>query len=202
MHAATRATYIAFIASGFQFASWASRIPQVRDRLHLSPSELGLLLLCAAAGSVLSLPASGPLIAHVGSRRALEITAVISGAGLMVVAVGYQIGVLPVAIGLFAFGYWMAFEAASLRSVRSGYFERLTLQADALRAAYLLLGGFALYATGSYLFRSLTRPAPATAPPPAEPATAEKVVVKLRCLSCRQLNDDDASYCKQCGHAI
>jgi fucose permease len=104
VHAATRATYIAFIASGFQFASWASRIPQVRDRLHLSPSELGLLLLCAAAGSVLSLPASGPLIAHVGSRRALEMTAAISGVGLMIVAVGYQVGVLPVAIGLFVFG--------------------------------------------------------------------------------------------------
>jgi MFS family permease len=102
--AATRATYIAFIAAGFQFASWASRIPQVRDRLDLSPSELGLLLLCAAAGSVLSLPASGPLIAHVGSRRALEITALVSGSGICLVAVGYQIGVVPVALGLFAFG--------------------------------------------------------------------------------------------------
>ncbi|MEO2092069.1 MAG: hypothetical protein ABGY75_21660 [Gemmataceae bacterium] len=105
-------------------------------------------------------------------------------------------------IGLFTFGYWMAFEATSLRTARSGYFERIAFQADVLRSVYLLLGGFALYATGSYLFRSLTRPTPAAAPPPVEPATAEKVVVKLRCLSCRQLNDDDASYCKQCGHAV
>jgi MFS family permease len=102
--AATRATYIAFIAAGFQFASWASRIPQVRDRLRLSPSELGLLLLCAAAGSVLSLPASGPLIAHVGSRRALELTALVAGTGICVIAVGYQVGVIPVAVGLFLFG--------------------------------------------------------------------------------------------------
>src|ERR687887_2527528 len=83
VRAGVRATYLAFGGSGFLFASWASRIPQVRDRLHLSPSELGLLLLCVAAGSVFSLPASGPLISHVGSRRTLHITAVISGAGTM-----------------------------------------------------------------------------------------------------------------------
>ena len=39
---ATLAVYTGFIVSGFSFASWASRIPQVRDALSLSPS-LGLL---------------------------------------------------------------------------------------------------------------------------------------------------------------
>ena len=43
--AAQRATYVAFIGSGFGFASWASRIPQVRDALEASPSTLGLVLL-------------------------------------------------------------------------------------------------------------------------------------------------------------
>ena len=54
---------------GFAFASWASRIPQVKDRLDLDPSELGLVLLAIAAGSVISLPLSGPVIARFGSRR-------------------------------------------------------------------------------------------------------------------------------------
>ena len=36
VRAAARATYIAFVGSGFAFASWASRIPQVRDRLDLT----------------------------------------------------------------------------------------------------------------------------------------------------------------------
>ena len=49
--AATRATYLAFIGAGFAFASWASRIPQVRDRLELDASSLGLVLLAVAAGS-------------------------------------------------------------------------------------------------------------------------------------------------------
>ena len=42
---ATVAVYVVFILSGFAFASWASRIPQVRDALDLSPRGLGLVLL-------------------------------------------------------------------------------------------------------------------------------------------------------------
>ena len=102
--AATRATYVAFTSTGFAFASWASRIPQVKERLGLDPSELGLLLLSIAAGAVLSLPSSGPVVGRFGSRRAVAATAVLAGVGLVTVAVGYRIGVLPVAVGLFLFG--------------------------------------------------------------------------------------------------
>ena len=66
--AATRATYIAFIGSGFAFASWASRIPQVRTRLDLDPAALGLVLLAIAAGSVVALPLAGPVIARLAVR--------------------------------------------------------------------------------------------------------------------------------------
>jgi hypothetical protein len=53
---ATLAVYTVFILSGFSFASWASRIPQVRDALSLSPRGLGLVLLAAAVGSIVSMP--------------------------------------------------------------------------------------------------------------------------------------------------
>ena len=66
VRSAVLATYAVFIASGIAFASWASRIPQVRDRLHLDPSELGLVLLAMAAGSVIALPLSGVIIGHFG----------------------------------------------------------------------------------------------------------------------------------------
>src|SRR3954466_8988689 len=102
---ATRATYLAFMASGFAFASWASRIPQVRDRLHLSPSQLGLVLLALAVGSVLALPLSGPVIARLGSRLTLQLMAGLQAVGLVVVAVGYLAGVVPVLVGLFLSGF-------------------------------------------------------------------------------------------------
>lgn len=69
LRAATTATYAAFAGSGFAFASWAARIPQVHDRLDLDPAALGLVLLAIAAGSLLALPLSGPVVSRIGSAR-------------------------------------------------------------------------------------------------------------------------------------
>src|SRR3954469_24217992 len=102
--AAIRATYAAFIATGVAFSTWASRIPQVKDRLDLGPSALGLVLLAIAAGSVPALPLSGPIVSRFGSRRPVTVMAILAGTALVVVALGYRIGVAPVVVGLFAFG--------------------------------------------------------------------------------------------------
>jgi MFS family permease len=101
---ASRATYVAFITSGFVFASWASRIPQVRDRLHLSPAQLGLVLLAIAGGAVIGLPLSGPLVSHWGSRRTVSVMAMVLSVGLGGAALGYLSGVVPVVLGLFVLG--------------------------------------------------------------------------------------------------
>src|ERR1700712_3500702 len=87
--AATRATYAAFVASGLAFASWASRIPQVRDRLDLSPADLGLVLLAIAAGSIVALPLAGIIIHHLNSRRTVAAMSLLLTAGLVTVATGY-----------------------------------------------------------------------------------------------------------------
>jgi predicted MFS family arabinose efflux permease len=104
VRAALRSTYVAFAGAGFAFASWASRIPQVRDRLHLRPSELGLVLLAIAAGSVVALPLAGPVLTRLGSRRTVTAMAFLLAAGLAVTALGYLAGVLPVVAGLFLVG--------------------------------------------------------------------------------------------------
>jgi fucose permease len=101
---ATRATYAAFIGAGFAFASWASRIPQVRSRLELDPSALGLVLLALAAGSVIALPLSGPLIARAGSRRTVTVMSVVLALSLLVIAVGSVAGVAVLVAGLFLMG--------------------------------------------------------------------------------------------------
>jgi predicted MFS family arabinose efflux permease len=105
LRAARLATTVAFIGAGFAFASWASRIPAVRERLDLSPSALGLVLFAIAAGSITSLPMSGSIIARIGCRRTLAIMAVILGVGLLVVAFGYSAGIPVLATGLFLLGF-------------------------------------------------------------------------------------------------
>ena len=105
VRAACRATYVAFSGSGFAFASWAARIPQVRDRLHLRPSELGLVLLALAAGSVIALPLSGPVLTRLGSRRTVTAMALLLAAGFVITGIGYRSGVVPVVAGLFLVGF-------------------------------------------------------------------------------------------------
>src|SRR5215217_4948527 len=104
VRSAVLASYAVFIASGFAFVSWASRIPQARDRLHLDPSELGLVLLAMAVGSVIALPLSGVIIGHFGSRWTVRTTALLVAVAMAVVSLGYLVGVVPVVVGLFLFG--------------------------------------------------------------------------------------------------
>lgn len=102
---ATRATSVAFIGAGFAFASWAARIPQVRDRLHLSTADLGLVLLSIAAGSLIALPLAGVMVHRFNSRRTVLGMSLLLGVGLAIVAIGYLAGVAGVVIGLFLLGF-------------------------------------------------------------------------------------------------
>jgi MFS family permease len=123
--AATRATYVAFIGCGFAFASWASRIPQVRDRLHLTPQELGLVLLMLAAGSVVALVAAGMIVHRFSSRRTVAVMSVLLGAALVAVGFGYLVGVVPLVVGLFVYGFASATWDVAM-NVQGAAVERLS----------------------------------------------------------------------------
>lgn len=57
-----------FFSSGAGFATWAARIPAVRERLDLSPGELGGALLGLTGGAFAALLLAGALVARWGSR--------------------------------------------------------------------------------------------------------------------------------------
>ena len=99
------AVYVAFTGSGFAFASWASRIPQVKQTLGLDPGQLGLVLLSIAIGSVIALPLAGIIVTRVGAATTITVMAVVLSVGLAVVAVGHHHGVPPVVVGLFLVGF-------------------------------------------------------------------------------------------------
>jgi len=105
VNAARRAVYIAFIGSGTTMASWATRIPQIRDGLGLTPSRLGLVLLAIAAGSIVSLVLAGHIVARFGSRLTVAAMAALLLVALSAVGIGYPYGVAPVVVGLFFFGF-------------------------------------------------------------------------------------------------
>lgn len=57
-----------FFTNGVVLANWIARIPDVKQQLSLSEGSLGLALLCAGAGALVSQPTAGWLISRVGSR--------------------------------------------------------------------------------------------------------------------------------------
>ncbi len=103
--AATRATYLAFIGAGVATASWASRLPQIRDQLELTPAGLGLVLLAVAAGSLIALPLAGIIVHRFNSRRTVAGMALLLTLGLVILSIGYLYGVLPVLIGFLLIGF-------------------------------------------------------------------------------------------------
>ncbi len=64
-----------FFIAGISFASWASRIPDIKAKLHLSDAALGGVLFALPVGSMTSLPLSGWLVAKYGSKRMITIAA-------------------------------------------------------------------------------------------------------------------------------
>ena len=102
---ATRSVYTVFILAGVAIASLLSRVPQIRDLLHLKPGALGALLLMTAVGSLLSLPASGLVVHRLGAARTVSIMSVVSMTGLAIVAIGTEVGAVLVGAGLFVFGF-------------------------------------------------------------------------------------------------
>ncbi len=66
-----------FFIAGITFASWASRIPNIKEKLQLNDAELGGILFALPAGSMVSLPISGWLVSKLGSRTVMLIAAII-----------------------------------------------------------------------------------------------------------------------------
>ena len=96
-----------FFLNGFAFATFASRIPSVRQALDLGAGRLGLLLLATSAGAVLALPSSGGTVQRFGAARVVTVAAVVEGVGLTLVAIGAGVIHLMAvtAVGLFLVGF-------------------------------------------------------------------------------------------------
>lgn len=96
-----------FAANGFIFATWMSRVPDVRDLLQLTPSQLGMLLLALSVGAVSGLPASGRIIGAIGATRTVRLGLTVLSVGVVLAATVASLHgeVALVMLGLFFVGF-------------------------------------------------------------------------------------------------
>ncbi len=93
-----------FFIAGITFASWASRIPEIQNKLQLSEAGLGAVLLALPIGQLISLPISGWLISRYGSRQLVIGAAIVYPVTLIFLATAASIFQLVVV--LVVFGFW------------------------------------------------------------------------------------------------
>jgi fucose permease len=102
--AARNAVGLTFFLNGLVFASWVSRIPEVRSSFDLTNGRLGLVLLAIAVGSVVALPTTGALINRWGTVVIVRAGAAAATVGMLTAALGLG-NVLPMTVaGLFVYG--------------------------------------------------------------------------------------------------
>lgn len=90
-----------FFLLGFVFSTWASRIPDVKDRFSLSEAELGGLLFMLPTGALVGLPISGWLVQRGGSRLICALSLILYGIFLSLIGLSDQLEWLSIALFLF-----------------------------------------------------------------------------------------------------
>lgn len=96
------ATALCFFALGFSTAAWAPLIPLVQQRLNLSHSDFGVLLLAAGVGSMIAMPLAGRMAHRYGCRSV--IATVLAAFVVILPALAFSPTKLLLAAALFCFG--------------------------------------------------------------------------------------------------
>lgn len=93
-----------FFLQGLSFASWASRIPTIQQKLGLSESGLGFVLLSIPAGLLFSIPFSGWFVAKMGSRKV--VTTALFFYSFILITIGLAATQWQLMLCLFCFGFF------------------------------------------------------------------------------------------------
>jgi MFS family permease len=94
-----------FAIDGFSYASWAVRVPAVKQQTGASPGALGLALLGMSAGAVATMLISGALCRRFGSRRLTVAAGVLLSLTLLLPPLAHSAITLGLALLVFGAAY-------------------------------------------------------------------------------------------------
>ena len=124
-----------FFILGVATATWAARLPAIKESLHLSDGRLGLALFAVPAGSVLTLALSGRIADRFGAVRVLRVGGVLNPAALIPIGLarnlvalmatlavyGAMAGLLDVSMNACAARLELGYERPIMSSLHAGY---------------------------------------------------------------------------------
>ncbi|WP_264535816.1 MFS transporter [Flavobacterium sp. N1736] len=91
-----------YFGMGLSFATWASRIPDIKTALHLTEGDLGSILFALPMGQLIIMPFSGKMVTKFGSHRILVFSLIMYV--LCLANLGLATTALQLSLGLFLFG--------------------------------------------------------------------------------------------------
>jgi MFS family permease len=103
--AARAALCAVFATHGFIFASWAVRVPAVKEQTGASPAVLGLALLGLSAGAVATMVIAGALCHRFGSQRVGVVSCALLSVTLVLPALARSATTLGLALLVFGAAY-------------------------------------------------------------------------------------------------
>lgn len=92
VHRARMALLGLFLILGINVSSWLARLPTVRESLGLSTSDLGVVLLAGAIGSLVMVTFAGVIVQRFGGYLVLVVSAIVSFFALALEGVGPATG--------------------------------------------------------------------------------------------------------------
>jgi len=93
-----------FFTAGLTFSTWASRIPDIKNALHLTEAGLGLVLFALPVGQLISLPLSAWLSARFGTKPVMLIASLLYP--LTLVLLSTTTSSTQLVLALLLFGLW------------------------------------------------------------------------------------------------
>jgi MFS family permease len=100
------AIFAIFLASGLSIATWAARVPAIKDAVSVDRTQLGLMLLIGGIASIVGLSLSSVVLARFGARRGMLGAMIVFAIGVAVIGVGTDVAHSPaiVSLGLALWG--------------------------------------------------------------------------------------------------
>ena len=100
-----------FLVDGVGFGTWAAHVPVFKQMLRLENGSLTFVLISLIIGAIVTMPLTGQLIRHYGSRRVARASAVLYVVMVGLLAQATSLSVLIVLAGLYG-GAKGAFDVA------------------------------------------------------------------------------------------